>query len=1010
MEGLLTAVKTVKRDNDSPLVASESLDFHDDRSKRPALKFDHDISAAEVMNALKSHPSQEEVAATLSALDPFNASRKIQNIDIRVPSPTTAQILQLLVNTTVLDHWASLNSKEKRPKDIKTRAALLRCLSSVAGIGSLIAQLRSSIATARTTAKQAEGSNSSIVIRDLLSVIAALLEPTDFLYRLYVDTSSLYGNQTRQQVAWKELVGLAAAGKILSTAAEALAVSKDVEAPSSITWIGDGPQYASWLGKNIAHVVSKLNADNVGDWSSAAFLMGRALSLGYSDQLVREIYSNLLVDHTAAVQFGLLLDSLRQPEQISTIEAVFRDIQKVYFSDDLTGTSNSPVRSDDIIAGVSALCWAILGGRPFLQSQISEWLSKSQGGSIQTIGLRRALLATYTDRNDELGSLLLRSLEQFGDKFSIKHLPTITQNANAQTILLAAGRLKRLDSTQLNSAGRTAAFLNAVSNRIAASSTRARLLGMIVGNGMSELIEEPGKAMKFDLEEMQSEEALFYLSLVKVYDELGTAESIKSLQSKRPKAPQPTQEARSSQSKKSNARSSRPQTSKIVAIEEIEDSGDETEEDLDLIPYEKPDDDASDDDEDPTLVQRNKPTAPVYIRDLITYLRDTENVERYQLAITSAPSLIRRKIGFGTELAEQVEELALTVVGLQNDNNHPQFHESRLQSMIALIVSQPLKMGRWFTSMFFDGDISQAQRSAVLTALGLSAREIAGNGEADAKALGLPDLKDTSFPSKRLSTAMEAMFLGSTGANDSPIATLTRELSRTSLQPLAADAADSLTGPNALKVRTFSSRMEVEKKRKQREDERQKSTIKDLYKVLAEGFYYPLQGRFEIMMLQFSSSSAPSYNPFFVPHILTLFLQTLSLTLSTSGPHTPYLPALTQATLSLLLSLHTREVSSEPTVTAALLNLFLALVDLNISSGSNGEERLVTEHANQVIELREWASGVFDRTSAGKANAGASKDPQDQVRTLAAGVMVRLGEVIERYQGRLMGINSGFKY
>jgi telomere length regulation protein len=106
-------------------------------------------------------------------------------------------------------------------------------------------------------------------------------------------------------------------------------------------------------------------------------------------------------------------------------------------------------------------------------------------------------------------------------------------------------------------------------------------------------------------------------------------------------------------------------------------------------------------------------------------------VERHQLAITTAPSLIRRKTGFGSELAEQIEELALTIVGLNNDNKHPQFHESRLQSMIALIVSQPLKMGRWFTAIFFDGDLSQVQRSAVLTALGLSAREVAGNGEDD---------------------------------------------------------------------------------------------------------------------------------------------------------------------------------------------------------------------------------------------------------------------------------------
>jgi telomere length regulation protein len=160
-----------------------------------------------------------------------------------------------------------------------------------------------------------------------------------------------------------------------------------------------------------------------------------------------------------------------------------------------------------------------------------------------------------------------------------------------------------------------------------------------------------------------------------------------------------------------------------------------------------------------------------------------------------------------------------------------------------------------------------------------------------------------------------------------------------------------------------------------------------------------------------SRSSAPSYNPFFVPHILSLFLQTISLVVSTAGPHTPFLPGLTHETLSLLLSLHTSPASSEPTVAAALLNLFLAIVDLNIACGSNGEERLVTEYASQVIELREWASGVFDRTpSSNKSSLGATVDPNEQIRTLSAGVMVRLGEVIERYQGRLMGVNSGFKY
>lgn len=59
-----------------------------------------------------------------------------------------------------------------------------------------------------------------------------------------------------------------------------------------------------------------------------------------------------------------------------------------------------------------------------------------------------------------------------------------------------------------------------------------------------------------------------------------------------------------------------------------------------------------------------------------------------------------------------------------------------------------------------------------------------------------------------------------------------------------------------------------------------------------------------------------------------------------------------------------------------------------------------------MLELREWAGEAFDRTPAVKEDG----DPQQQVRTLAAGVMVKLGEVMERYQGRLMGVNSGFKY
>lgn len=285
MDGLLTAVKTVKRDVDSPLVPAESQSGNDALAK-PTLDLGPNISSAQIIDVLKSHPDREELSAILAALDPFNASRKIKELDIRVPGPTIAQILQLLVSTIIPDHWATLSSKERKTKDAKTRAALLRCLSSVAGLGSLVAQLRSLIATARATAQQAEGSSSPLVIRDLLSVFAALLEPRDFVFRLHSDTSSLYDSQTRQQVAWRELVSLVAAGKILSAAAEALTVAQEAEISPSVSWVGDGPRYASWLGGNIAHMVSKLKADDESALSSVALLTGRALSLGYSGKLI----------------------------------------------------------------------------------------------------------------------------------------------------------------------------------------------------------------------------------------------------------------------------------------------------------------------------------------------------------------------------------------------------------------------------------------------------------------------------------------------------------------------------------------------------------------------------------------------------------------------------------------------------------------------------------------------------------------------------------------------------
>lgn len=133
---------------------------------------------------------------------------------------------------------------------------------------------------------------------------------------------------------------------------------------------------------------------------------------------------------------------------------------------------------------------------------------------------------------------------------------------------------------------------------------------MIVGMAISELVEPPGKMMKFDLEGFDSGDVQWYLGLTRVDDKISSIQDLHQLDFGREKISQPkkTSEAKVAWAPSSVQRES----SKIVAIEEIIDDDDDAEdEEEEFMPYAKPDSDASDSEDDPTLVQRGKVTAPV---------------------------------------------------------------------------------------------------------------------------------------------------------------------------------------------------------------------------------------------------------------------------------------------------------------------------------------------------------------------------------------------------------------
>jgi telomere length regulation protein len=220
--------------------------------------------------------------------------------------------------------------------------------------------------------------------------------------------------------------------------------------------------------------------------------------------------------------------------------------------------------------------------------------------------------------------VLEQSLQSFGDKLYVKHSPILQQEGNlcfllqvtklmgivnAQILLLTAGYVHRTLPSFVSTMSKSGVYLNAISNRLSASSTRSRFLGMAVGVAISRLVDPPEKAMKFDLDGISGGDSEWYLSLTKVEDHIGSMKDVKLPQSKRHESEKGTQSKLNVKpSKKTAPLKSEGRTSKIISIEEISD--DENESD-DMMGYEKPDSDAEDSEDDPTLINRKKPSAPV---------------------------------------------------------------------------------------------------------------------------------------------------------------------------------------------------------------------------------------------------------------------------------------------------------------------------------------------------------------------------------------------------------------
>ena len=148
----------------------------------------------------------------------------------------------------------------------------------------------------------------------------------------------------------------------------------------------------------------------------------------------------------------------------------------------------------------------------------------------------------------------------------------------------------------------------------------------------------------------------------------------------------------------------------ITSLSEFEDYDKDA--DDDLQPYALPKmPDASEladiDDMATYKSEKNKVKPPVYIPELSAYLKSSEDAEKLKMGLREAESLIRRKASWGFEIREREAvvicrcllalagdaaiDLAITLVGLQDNFELEGFDEQRLAALSALNTSAPLR-------------------------------------------------------------------------------------------------------------------------------------------------------------------------------------------------------------------------------------------------------------------------------------------------------------------------------
>ena len=312
----------------------------------------------------------------------------------------------------------------------------------------------------------------------------------------------------------------------------------------------------------------------------------------------------------------LLLGNLKTFEQQSVLSSILRSLSSTISASTTDQWSLKDLKkTPKVITHTAGFLKQLVTGNNVLTESLIDALTRPESSTIMIeASFLRACIAALSGDEELVQALLEKSLAKFSDQLFIEHAPIVQQELISQVLLLSAGYVHRHAPMLLFTLARSSKNMNGISKRLSSKSLRARWLGMIVGMTISKLIDPQDSRMTFSDESMETAEGKCFQQLPYVKDNSADALDCKFLFHKKETLKSATVSAASLSFRGKGAVQHNFQTTKQGRKAPTKSMGkiiQLIEEDDDLIPYAKPDSDPEDDDEDPTLVNREKLRPPV---------------------------------------------------------------------------------------------------------------------------------------------------------------------------------------------------------------------------------------------------------------------------------------------------------------------------------------------------------------------------------------------------------------